>query len=144
MIVNINVILLVEKTKKKNERTGCNHEQEISKVFPIQEGNHGELVEASSILSEIGRKNVEIPNEVMTKPLIPIMEEVETQLIGEEGMQNVLTHVDMEKERVQEVVNKKVIIDRKDHKFQYLKNEDVEIIVVKKPFHQQLEKELLM
>jgi hypothetical protein len=29
-------------------------------------------------LNEIGRNNVEIPNEVMAKPLIPIVEEVET------------------------------------------------------------------
>jgi hypothetical protein len=51
-------------------------------------------------LSEIGGKNVEIPCEKMEKPLIPIVEEVETQLIEEEGMQNAPTNVDMEKERV--------------------------------------------
>jgi hypothetical protein len=51
-------------------------------------------------LSEIGGKNVAIPGEVMAKPLVPIVEEVETQLRKEKGMQNVPTKVDMEKERV--------------------------------------------
>jgi len=37
-----------------------------------------------------------------------------------------------------------VIIEREDHKFQYLEDEDVEIIAIKEPFHQQLEKELLI
>jgi hypothetical protein len=36
-------------------------------------------------LSEIGRKNVEILGEKMAKPLVPIVEEVETQLIEKEG-----------------------------------------------------------
>jgi hypothetical protein len=47
----------------------------------------------------------------------------------------------MEKEKVQEVVN---VIEGKYHKSQYFKDEDVEIIAIKKPFHQQLENELLM
>jgi hypothetical protein len=37
-----------------------------------------------------------------------------------------------------------VIVRGKDDKFQYLENEDVEIIAIKKPFHQQLKRELLM
>jgi hypothetical protein len=47
----------------------------------------------------------------------------------------------MEKEKVQEVVN---VIEGKYHKSQYLEDEDVEIIAIKKPFHQQLENEFLM
>jgi hypothetical protein len=47
----------------------------------------------------IGGKNVEILGEVMGKPLIPIVEEIETQLIKEEGMQNAPIDVDMEKEK---------------------------------------------
>jgi hypothetical protein len=85
-------------------------------------------------LSEIRGKHVEILSEVMAKPLIPIIKEVETQLV-EVGMQNVPTYVDMEKEIVQKVVSEEVIIEREDHKSQYLEDEDVEIIVVKKPFH---------
>jgi hypothetical protein len=37
----------------------------------------------------------------MAKHLAPIVEEVETQLIEKEGMHNVPTYVDMEKEKVQ-------------------------------------------
>jgi hypothetical protein len=37
-----------------------------------------------------------------------------------------------------------VISGGEDDKFQYLENEDVEIIIVQEPFHQKLEKELLM
>jgi hypothetical protein len=37
----------------------------------------------------------------------------------------------MEKERIYEVVHKEVIIKRKDHIFQYLEDEDVEIIAIK-------------
>jgi hypothetical protein len=37
-----------------------------------------------------------------------------------------------------------VIIEGEDHKFQYLKDEYLEIIAGKEPFHQQLENELLM
>jgi hypothetical protein len=37
-------------------------------------------------MSEIGRKHIEIHSEVMAKPLVPIIEEVETQLVEEEGM----------------------------------------------------------
>ncbi len=79
MIVDANAIMLVEK-KKKNKLviTTCN---EITKVFPIQEGNPGEVAKASSILSEIRGKHVEIPSEVMAKPLMPIVEEVKTQLV---------------------------------------------------------------
>jgi hypothetical protein len=50
----------------------------------------------------------------------------------------------MEKERMQEVVSEEVIIGRKDDIYQYLEDEDVDIIAVKAPFHQQLERELLM
>jgi hypothetical protein len=53
----------------------------LRQVSLAQERNPNEIVEASSILSEIGGKNVEIPDEVMEKPLIPIVEEVETQLV---------------------------------------------------------------
>jgi hypothetical protein len=42
--------------------------------------NLGEVAEGSSILSEIGRKNVEILGEKMAKPLIPTVEEVNTQI----------------------------------------------------------------
>ncbi len=41
-------------------------------------------------------------------------------------------------------MNEEVIIEKEDHKFQYLENEDVEIIAIIDPFHQQLEKELLI
>ncbi len=40
-------------------------------------------------MSEIGRKHVEIPSEIMV---------ILTQLVKEKGMQNVPTDVDMEKE----------------------------------------------
>jgi hypothetical protein len=59
-------------------------------------------------------------------------------------MQNPPTNVYMEKGRMWEVVNEGVIIGEEDDIFQYLKNEDVEIIIVQKPFHRQLENELLM
>ncbi len=45
---------------------------------------------------------------------------------------------------MQEVVNEEVIIGGEDHISQYLENEDVKIITVKEPFHQQLVRELLM
>jgi hypothetical protein len=41
----------------------------------------------------------------------------------------------MEKEKVKEVVNEKVIIEGEDHTSQYLKDEDVTITIIKKPFH---------
>ncbi len=63
----------------------------------------------------------------MVKPLIPIVEDVETQLIEEEGMLNAPIDVDMEKEKVHEVVSEEVINGRKDDQLQYLKYEDVEI-----------------
>jgi hypothetical protein len=69
-------------------------------VSLAQKGNPSEIVEASSILSEIGVKNVERCNEEMARPLITIVEEVETQLIEKECMHNAPTNVDMEKERV--------------------------------------------
>jgi hypothetical protein len=59
-------------------------------------------------------------------------------------MQNPPTNVYMEKGRMWEVVNEGVITGEEDDIFQYLKNEDVEIIIVQKPFHRQLENELLM
>jgi hypothetical protein len=114
MIVDVNVILLVEKKKKKKKRkkkskSDVTTSMEIAKVFLAEEGNLGEVVEASSILSEIRGKNIEILSEVMAKPLIPIVKEVNTQLIKEEGMQNAPTNVDMEKERIQEVISEEVI-----------------------------------
>ncbi len=132
MIVDVNAILLVEKKKKKKKKKlAITTSKEIIEVSLAQEGNLGEITKALSILSEIGGKNVEIPSEVMAKPLVPTVEKVETQLKEEEGMQNVPTKVDMEKERVQEIVNEKVITGREDHIFQYLEDEDVEIIAIK-------------
>jgi hypothetical protein len=72
------------------------------------------------------------------------VEDVETQLIEEEGMLNAPIDVDTEKEKIHEVVNEGVINGRKDDRFQYLEYEDVKITIVKEPFHQQLERELLM
>ncbi len=141
MIVDVSAILLVEKKKSKLVITTS---KEIIEVSPIQEGNLGEVDEASSILSEIGGKHVEILNEVMAKPLVPIIEEVETQLVEKKGMQNVPIDVDMEELRIHEVVSEEVITKGEDHKYQYLEHKDVEIIAIKEPFHQQLEKELLM
>jgi len=114
MTVDVNVILLIKKKKKKKRKSYVTTRKEIIEVSPAQEGNLGEVVEASSILSEIKGKNIEIHGEVMEKPLIPIVEEVETQLIEEKCMQNAPTQVDMEKERVQEVVNEEVIIGEED------------------------------
>jgi hypothetical protein len=59
-------------------------------------------------------------------------------------MQNARTNVDMEKERVHDVVREEVITRRENDKPQYLKDEDVEVIAIKEPFHQWLERELLM
>jgi hypothetical protein len=59
-------------------------------------------------------------------------------------MHNAPTNVEMEKGKVLEVVSEEVIIRGKNDKFQYLEDEDVDIIAIQKPFHQQLEKELLM
>jgi hypothetical protein len=59
-------------------------------------------------------------------------------------MHNVPTNVDMEKEKMQEVVSEEVITGKEDDRSQYLEDEDVEIVAIKEPFHQQLEKELLM
>ncbi len=144
MIVDVNAFLLVEKKKKNNNKSIVTTNKEIIEVSLVQEGNLGEVVEASSIMSEIGRKHVEIPSEVMAKPLVPIVEEIETQLVEEEAMQNVPTNVDMEKERIQEPINEEVILEGKDDRPHNLEDEDVEIIAVKGPFHQQLERELLM
>jgi hypothetical protein len=44
--------------------------------------------------------SVEILGEKMAKPLVPIMEEVVTQLIKKEGMHNAPTNVEMEKGKV--------------------------------------------
>jgi hypothetical protein len=79
MIVDVIAIVLIK--KNNNNKLAITTNKEITKVYLAQQGNPREVVEASSILSEIGRKNVEIPNEVMEKPLIPIVEEVETQLV---------------------------------------------------------------
>ncbi len=80
MIVDVIVTLLIEK-KKNNNKLAITTNKDITKVSLAQERNLSEVVEASSILSEIGGKNAKIPNEVMEKPLIPIVEEVETQLV---------------------------------------------------------------
>ncbi len=88
MIVDVNAIQLVKKKKKKKKKSKSivTTSKEIIKVSPIQEGNLGEVIEASNIISEIGGKHVEIPSEVMAKPLLPIVEEVKTQLVEKEGM----------------------------------------------------------
>jgi hypothetical protein len=59
-------------------------------------------------------------------------------------MQNAPIDVDMEKEIVQEVISEEVILGKEDDRPQYLEDEDVEITVIKEPFHQQLERELLV
>jgi hypothetical protein len=59
------------------------------RYFQSKRGNLGEVAEASSIINKIGGKHVEIPSEVMAKPLVLVVEEVETQLVEKEGM---LTH----------------------------------------------------
>jgi hypothetical protein len=66
MIVDVNVIMLLE--KKKKSKAVVTKSKEITKESLAQEGNPGEVVEASNILSEIGGKNVEILGEVMAKP----------------------------------------------------------------------------
>jgi hypothetical protein len=82
MIVDVNVILLIEKKKKKfkKKQIGCNHKQGDHRGISDPKRDLGEVVEASSILSEIGGKHVEIPSEVITKILIP------TQLVENNGM----------------------------------------------------------
>jgi len=99
MIVDLNAILLVEKKKKKS-KLAITKSKEITYVFPTQEGNLGEVAETSSILTKLKGKNVEILGEKMAKPSISIVEEVKTQLIEKKGMQNALTNVDVEKEKV--------------------------------------------
>jgi hypothetical protein len=81
MIVDIIATLLINNKNNNNNKLAITVNKEITKVSLAQEGNPSEVGEASSILSEIGGKNVEMPNEVMEKPLIPIVEEVETQLV---------------------------------------------------------------
>jgi hypothetical protein len=95
-------------------------------------------------LSDIGGKHVEIPSEVTGKPYVPYVEEVGTKLVEEKCMQNAPTNVDMEKEKIHEVVNEEVILGEEDDRPQYLEDEDVEITIIKEPFHQQLERELLL
>jgi hypothetical protein len=80
MIVDVIAILLIKKKKKKSKLTITTN-KEITKISLAQEGNPSEVVEASSILNEIGGKNVEICGEVMENPLIPIVEEIETKLV---------------------------------------------------------------
>jgi hypothetical protein len=81
MIVDVDAILLVEKKKKKS-KLAITTSKELTKIIsPTQEGNPTEVAKTSSILSDIGRKNVEILSEKMAKSLVPIVEEVETQLI---------------------------------------------------------------
>jgi hypothetical protein len=77
MILDVNAILLVEKKKKKS-KPAVTTSKEITEVSPVQEGNPGEVAKASNILSEIRGKHIEILSEVMAKPLVPIIEEVET------------------------------------------------------------------
>jgi hypothetical protein len=130
MIIDVNAILLVEKKKKKKKKKSrlvVTTNKEITETFLAQEGNFGEVVKTSSILNEIGEKRVEILGKKMAKHIAPIVEEVETQLIEKEGMHNVPTYVDMEKEKVQK---DEMITGGKDEKSQYLEDEDVEIIVV--------------
>jgi hypothetical protein len=68
MIVDVNAILLIKKKKKKSKLV-VTTSKEITKIIsPTQKGNLSEVVEASSILSEIGGKNVEIPSEKMVNP----------------------------------------------------------------------------
>ncbi len=82
MIIDVNVILVVEKKKKKQQsKPTVTINKEITEVFIVQKGNPCEVVEGSSIMNEVGGMNVEIHGEEMTKPLLPIMEEVKTQLI---------------------------------------------------------------
>jgi hypothetical protein len=85
MIVDVNAILPVEKTKKKSKSATSNH-KEIIEVSPTKEGHLGEVAKASSILSEIGGNSVEIPMKKIATLLVPIVEEVETQLIEKEDM----------------------------------------------------------
>jgi hypothetical protein len=49
----------------------------------------------------------------------------------------------MEEEKMQEVVSEEVINRGKDERSRYLEDEDMEITTIKKPFHQQLERELM-
>ncbi len=58
-------------------------------------------------------------------------------------MHIVPTNVEMEKGKVQEVVSEEVITRGKNDKFQYLEDEDVDIIAIQEPFHQQLEKGII-
>jgi spore maturation protein CgeB len=81
MIVDVIAILLIKKKKKKKSKLTITTNKEITKISLAQKGNPSEVVEASSILNEIGGKNVEICGEVMENPLIPIVEEIETKLI---------------------------------------------------------------
>ncbi len=87
------------------------------------------------LLSEIRGKSVERSSEKIAKPLIPIVEEVEMQLIGKENMQNAPTDEDMEKGKVQKVVNDEMITKGEDDRPQYIEDDDVEIIVVQEPYH---------
>jgi len=86
MIVDVNAILLVKKKKKKKGKLAITISKEITEVSFTQEGNPSEVVEASIILSDIGGKHVEIPSEVMTKPLVHNVEEVGTKLVEEKGI----------------------------------------------------------
>jgi pyrimidine operon attenuation protein/uracil phosphoribosyltransferase len=104
--------------------------KDIAKESPAQEGNPGEVAEASSILSEIRVKGVERSGEKIAKPLISIVEEVETQLIGKENMQNAPTYEDMEKGKMQKVVSDEMITKGKDDRPQYIEDDDVEIIAI--------------
>jgi hypothetical protein len=85
MIVDVNAILLIEK-KNNNNKLVVTTSKEITEVSLAQEGNPGEVVKASSILNEIGRKNVQKPGEKMAKPLVPLWKELKTQLIEKEGI----------------------------------------------------------
>jgi len=93
-------------------------------------------------LSEIGRKNVEILGEVMAKRLIPIVEEIKT-IDRRRGYAKYSNICGYGEKIIQKVVSEEIIVRREDDQPQYLEDEDVEIIIVKEPFHQQLERELL-
>jgi hypothetical protein len=59
-------------------------------------------------------------------------------------MQSAPTNEDMEKGRVQKVINDEMITKGQDDRPRYIEDDDVEIIVVQETYHQQLKGELLM
>jgi hypothetical protein len=67
----------------------------------------------------------------MVKPSVPNVEEVRTKLVEKEGMQNAPTNVDMEEERVHDVVSEKVILGEENDRPQFLEDEDVQNTTIK-------------